>query len=119
MGKTVVLGASPNSRRYSNLAIKSLQSNEIDVAAVGRRAGNVDGLDIFTNRPHIEDVDTITLYVGTDNQPSWYDYILSLNPRRIIFNPGTENLELEQLARKRGVVSVRGCTLVMLSIGSY
>ena len=119
MRKTVVLGASPNSKRYSFLAVQRLVESHKDVVAVGRREGEVSGIKILTDRPEIENVDTITLYIGSANQPPWYDYILSLKPQRIIFNPGTENRELEKLAETEGIECTVACTLVMLSAGTY
>ena len=70
-------------------------------------------------QPEISDVDTITLYIGPDHQPEWYNYLIGLKPRRIIFNPGTENREFEQLAIKNGIEPIEACTLVMLRTGQY
>lgn len=117
--KTLVIGASENPQRYSNMAIKSLLRHGKEVAAVGLKEGEVDGVKILTGRPAIENVDTVTMYVGPRNQPPFYDYILSLKPKRIIFNPGAENEELEKLAKKNGIEVVEACTLVMLSVGNY
>lgn len=117
--KTLVIGASENPQRYSNMAIKSLLRHGKEVAAVGLKEGEVDGVKILTGQPAIENVDTVTMYVGPRNQPPFYDYILSLKPKRIIFNPGAENEELEKLAQKNGIEVVEACTLVMLSVGNY
>ncbi len=117
--KTLVLGASENPSRYANMAIKSLRGRGHDVVAVGLRAGAVGDVEIQTGQPLFEDVDTVTLYLNPTNQQPYYDYILSLKPKRIIFNPGTENAELEEKARAVGAEGVEGCTLVMLSIGKY
>jgi predicted CoA-binding protein len=119
MKKTLVLGASDNPSRYSFRAVHQLKQHGHEVVPVGIRKGQVAGLPIHTDRPAEADVDTVTLYVGPQNQPAWYDYILDLQPRRIIFNPGTENAELEQLAQARGIRTEEACTLVMLSIGNY
>lgn len=116
---TVVIGASPNSDRYSNKATLSLQKHGHTVFPIGIRSGKINGLDIITNKPSIENVDTVTLYVGLDNQPAWIDYIMSLKPRRIIFNPGTENPEFEALAESKGIEATEACTLVLLSINQY
>ncbi|MBS1634610.1 MAG: CoA-binding protein [Bacteroidetes bacterium] len=116
---TVVIGASPNEERYSFRATKSLLNHGHTVFPVGMRAGRIGDLDIITDRPVFQDVDTVTLYVGPANQPAWYDYIISLHPKRLVFNPGTENAELADLARKNGIETVEACTLVMLSIGNY
>ena len=119
MKKTVVIGASPNPARYANMAVNRLVDAGHSVVPVGIRKGAIAGLEIETDRPEVADVDTVTLYVGPRRQPEWYDYIFSLNPKRIILNPGTENMELEQMARERGVEPVEACTLVMLSVGNY
>lgn len=117
--KTLVLGASENPQRYSHLAVKSLLRHGQEVVAVGLKAGEIDGVKILSGKPAVENVDTVTMYVGPANQKEWYDYILSLKPKRIIFNPGAENSELEALAEKNGIEVVEACTLVMLSIGNY
>lgn len=117
--KTLVLGASDNPDRYSYRAVHQLKKHGHEVVPVGTRKGLVAGLPIHTDRPAAENVDTVTLYVGPQNQPAWYDYILDLQPKRIIFNPGTENPELERLARARGIETEEACTLVMLSVGQY
>ena len=96
-----------------------LKNHGHEVVPVGIRKGQVAGLDIHTDRPQETDIDTVTLYVGPQNQPTWYDYILSLKPRRIIFNPGTENEELERRAQQQGIRTEEACTLVMLSVGNY
>ncbi|MBO0358656.1 CoA-binding protein [Hymenobacter sp. BT186] len=119
MKKTLVLGASDNPARYSYRAVHQLQKYGHEVVPVGIRKGQVAGLDIHTDRPSADEVDTVTLYVGPQNQPTWYDYILDLNPKRIIFNPGTENDELVAKAHSKGIETVEGCTLVMLSVGQY
>ena len=117
--KTLVLGASDNPDRYSYRAVHMLKNHGHEVVPVGIRKGNVAGLAIHTDRPQAADVDTVTLYVGPQNQPAWYDYILDLQPKRILFNPGTENPELEELAHQRGIRTEEACTLVLLSIGQY
>ena len=116
---TVVIGASPNADRYSNKATLSLQKHGHTVYPVGIKTGNINGLDIIKDKPQIENVDTVTLYVGPDNQPEWIDYILSLKPKRIIFNPGTENPKFEALAESKGIEATEACTLVLLSINQY
>jgi hypothetical protein len=117
--KTLVLGASTNPSRFSYLAIKSLVGKNIEVVAIGAREGEVDGIPITTARHKHNDIHTITLYLNPSNQVEYLDYILSLNPKRIIFNPGTENGELLKLARAKGIEVVFDCTLVMLSNGRY
>jgi uncharacterized protein len=117
--KTLVLGASENPARYSFLAINKLRRNEYPVEAIGRKKGKVLDVDISTEKKPIETVDTITLYLNPANQKEYYDYILSLQPRRIIFNPGTENTELYKLAHEKGIQTMEACTLVLLSTGQY
>lgn len=119
MKKTLVLGATPNPERYAYLAVGRLLQYKHEVVPVGVRKEEVHGLEILEGKPEVEGVDTVTLYIGPARQPEYYDYIFSLHPKRIIFNPGTENPELMQLARERGIEVVEGCTLVMLSIGAY
>src|SRR5688572_16740314 len=114
--KTVIVGATDNRSRYAFLAASMLQEYNHEIVPLGIKTGNVVGtqiLDIRT-KPMIEDVDTITLYIGPPRQPEWYDYLLSLKPKRIIFNPGTENPEFEKLAEDKGIETLEACTLVML-----
>lgn len=119
MKKTVVLGASSKSDRYAYKATLALLSKGVDVVPVGRRSGQIEGMEILTGFPAIKDVDTVTLYIGPANQASWVDYIWSLNPKRIIFNPGTENSELRDEASEKGIEVMDACTLVMLAIDNY
>ncbi|MGN6567589.1 MAG: CoA-binding protein [Flavipsychrobacter sp.] len=117
--KTLVLGASENPSRYSNMAIKRLRQHDQQVVAIGNKEGKVDDVAIVKEHPQMEDVDTVTLYLNPSNQKPYYDYILSLKPRRIIFNPGTENEELERMAIQKGINVLEACTLVMLGTGQY
>lgn len=117
--KTLVLGATNNPSRYAYMAVMSLQRHGHEVVPVGRKKGEVGGITIENGVPELSDVDTVTLYLNPDNQKEWYDYIMKLKPKRIIFNPGTENPELWQMAKKNGIQTIAGCTLVMLSTGSY
>ncbi len=117
--KTVVIGASDNTERYAYKATRSLQNHQHEVIPIGLRAGKINGLEIITDKPIIDNVDTVTLYVGPQNQPVWQDYILSLKPKRVIFNPGTENPEFEKKLTEKGIEPVEACTLVLLSVGNY
>ena len=119
MKRTLVLGASTNPTRYSNIAIKRLQEKGHEVLPVGIRSGEVDGTSIFLGQPSLEDVDTITLYLNPKNQKAYYDYILNLSPKRIIFNPGTENPVLIKMAKEKDIQVEIACTLVMLSLDKY
>ena len=116
---TLVLGASKNPQRYSYLAMHKLKAHGHPVLAIGKREGTVNNIEIVTGTPAFKDVDTITLYLNPINQKPYYDYIISLNPKRIIFNPGTENDELVSLAREKGIKVLDACTLVMLSTNQY
>jgi uncharacterized protein len=117
--KTLVLGASENPARYSNLAINRLKNKQHPVVAIGKKAGAVAGITIGTEKIQLDDIDTVTLYLSPQNQKEYYDYIISLHPKRIIFNPGTENDELAELALKNGIIPQEACTLVLLSTGQY
>jgi predicted CoA-binding protein len=120
MGKrTAIIGATPKPDRYAYKATVSLKKHGHPVFPVGIHTGEIDGEKILLDKPQIENIDTVTLYVGPQNQKHWIDYVLSLQPKRIIFNPGTENNELITAAEKQGIECVEGCTLVMLSIGNY
>lgn len=117
--KTLVIGASANPERYSYLAIKKLNANQHPVVALGNRKGAVGDIVIETDQLFHENIDTVTLYLNPTRQKEYYDYILSLHPKRIIFNPGTENEELEALAAANGIATAEACTLVLLSTGQY
>jgi len=119
VSKTVVLGASVNPERYSHLAIQLLRNAGREVLAVGPKPGRVADVDIQELLPQAEGVDTVTLYLNPSNQRSYYEDILRLEPRRIIFNPGTENPELEALATARGIEVQHACTLVLVRTGQY
>lgn len=116
---TLVIGASENPQRYSNLAIHRLLSHNIPVYAVGLKKGKVEGIEIQTGHPLFTDVDTVTLYVGPAHQSNLHDYILQLAPRRVIFNPGTEEINFESKLRQAGILVEEACTLVLLGTGQY
>lgn len=119
--KTVIIGATPNTSRYAYLAAEMLMEYDHEFVPVGIKKGELFGkqiLDIRT-KPVISDVDTVTMYIGPQHQPEWYDYIIGLKPRRIIFNPGTENYEFETLAKENNIEPIEACTLVMLRTGQY
>lgn len=117
--KTLVLGASANPARYSYLAIDKLRRYGHPVVAIGRRNARVGDTEITKEKLAFPDVDTVTLYMNKNNQKEYLDYILSLKPRRIIFNPGAENEELVQRAQQNGIQTMEACTLVMLSTNQY
>ena len=117
--KTLVIGGSVNPVRFSNRAIRQLLAYNLPVVAAGLRAGDVEGVKIQTDFPAFENIHTVTLYVGPKNQPHYYDYIISIKPKRIIFNPGTENDEFMDIAAKNNIEVVQNCTLIMIMEGSY
>ncbi len=119
MKKTLVLGASPNPLRYSHKAVKRLRAHDVEVVAVGRRETTIEDVPVQKGKPRIESLHTVTLYLGPGNQEEYLDYIISLKPRRIIFNPGTYNRKLEDLARENGIETIEDCTLIMLDMGEY
>jgi hypothetical protein len=116
---TLVLGASDNPSRYSYLAIKRLQNTGHPVIAIGRKHSFVGETEIQTDKKLITNIDTVTLYLNPQHQQEYYQYILSLQPKRIIFNPGAENDELAALAAQKGIEIIEACTLVMLSTNQY
>ncbi|WP_114491696.1 CoA-binding protein [Candidatus Ulvibacter alkanivorans] len=119
MKKTLVIGASLNPSRFSNLAINRLVTYDHPVEAIGLRKGVVAGIDITTEKEDFEQIDTITLYLNAKRQQEYYDYILSLKPKRVIFNPGTENPELYELLQKHNIDVEVACTLVLLGTNQY
>ena len=117
--KTVLLGATENPSRYSYLAVEKLNRYNHPVIAIGKQAGRIGNTKIIAEHPDEKDVDTVTLYLNPRLQKQYYDYIISLHPKRIIFNPGTENDELAELAIKNNIKPMEACTLVLLSTGQY
>ena len=119
--KTVIVGATPNESRYANLASNMLREYDHEIVPLGIKQGVVAGTEILDIRkkPAINGVDTVTLYIGPRHQPEWYNYILGLKPKRIIFNPGTENDEFEKLAEEKGIEALQACTLVLLRSHQY
>jgi uncharacterized protein len=116
---TVVVGASPDPSRYSYKAVRMLQDHKHTVYGVSIKKGEINGLIIESKQTNYQNVHTVSLYVGPQNQEYWMDYIIQLKPQRIIFNPGTENPDFYKKAEAAGITCVHGCTLVMLSIGVY
>jgi uncharacterized protein len=117
--KTLVLGASDNPSRYSFLAIQRLRGLDHPVVAIGKKNTMVADVVIEKEKKPFDNVDTITLYLNPLHQKEYYDYIVSLKPKRIIFNPGAENDELYDLAKQNGIKPVEACTLVLLSTNQY
>ncbi len=117
--KTLVIGASTNPSRYSYLAINRLVEKNQPVEAIGLKKGTVSGVEILTNKPHFDAIDTVTLYVNPKNQVEYYQYIIDLNPKRVIFNPGTENPEFYDLLKEKDIEVEVACTLVLLGTNQY
>ena len=117
--KTLVLGASDNPSRYSYLAIQRLRNHDHPVVAIGRKNSQVGDVPIAKEKMPFDDIDTITFYLNPLHQKEYYDYILSLKPKRLIFNPGAENEELEKLAKQNNIQISEACTLVLLATGQY
>ena len=121
MKKTVVIGASPDTSRYSYLACQMLDDAGIEFVPVGIKKGEILSNPILSlmEKPAIQDVHTVTMYISPKNQIEWYDYIISLNPKRLIFNPGTGNDELGQLAENKGIKVDYACNLVLIQTGQF
>ena len=117
--KTVVIGASTNPERYSYKATERLTAHGHEVVPVGLKEGEIHGLQIIKGMPAVEGTHTVTMYVGPQNQASYYDYIMSLNPKRVVFNPGTENEAFTMVAKQKGIETMDACTLVLLNTGQY
>lgn len=117
--KTIVIGASTNPQRYSYKATLKLIEHNHEVIPVGIKKGSIHEVEILHDFPKVLNVHTVAMYIGHQNQPQYYNYILNLKPKRIIFNPGTENEEFEIMAQNQDIEVVRGCVLVMLSIKLY
>ena len=119
MIKTLIIGASSNIERYSYLAAERLLAHGYDIELIGKRPDVIFEKTIDTEKNDFVDIDTVTMYISDKFQPEYYDYIISLNPRRVIFNPGTENPEFEKLLIQNDIKVEEACTLVLLGTGQY
>src|ERR1700712_2181458 len=117
--KTLVLGASANPARYSFLAVNKLREHDHPVIAIGKTKGVIADVPIQFQTSPIQDLDTITIYLNTENQKNYYDFIVDQHPNRVIFNPGAENPELEKILEEKGIKGMEACTLVLLGTGQY
>jgi predicted CoA-binding protein len=117
--KTLVIGGSENPARYSNMAIRSLRQNGVEVVSLAKREGKVLDVEIQTEFPEKDNIHTVTMYLGPQRQPEYYSQILELNPTRVIFNPGAENYDFAEILENKGIDAIEACTLVMLSTGQY
>jgi uncharacterized protein len=116
---TLVLGASDKAERYAYKAIKRLRLHGIDVFACGLKNGKVSDVEFETTWNPNWQVDTVTLYINPMRQQAYYENIIALKPKRVIFNPGTENQEFQRLLKQNNIYFEEACTLVLLSIGQY
>lgn len=119
MMTSLVFGASLKPGRYSSIAVKRFQDAKMPVAAYGIASGEIHGVQIKTNLDSFQNIHTVTLYVNPKIQALYYDKIIQLQPKRVIFNPGTENPEFYELLRKKNIAVVEACTLVLLATGQY
>ncbi len=119
MKKTLIIGASNNPDRYAYKAAERLLAHGHEIELLGIRPDVIFGKTIDTERKQYENLDTVTLYVGPQRQPEYYDYIISLKPKRVLFNPGTENEAFQTLLQKNGIEVEEACTLVLLGTGQY
>lgn len=119
MKKTLVIGASLKPERYSNIAITRLVNYGHSVVAIGLRMGEVAGVNIIKDQEFFENIDTVTLYINPNRQEAFYDYIISLKPNRVIFNPGTENPRFYAILKENKIEFEEACTLVLLSTNQY
>jgi uncharacterized protein len=117
--KTLIIGASEDPTRYANMAAQRLRKHDVAFVPLGIKTGTVEGETIVTGKPDLKDIHTVTLYLNPKRQPEYYDYIISLHPQRVIFNPGTENEEFAQRLESKGIEAIEGCTLVMLGTGTF
>lgn len=117
--KTLVLGASSNPEQYSHLAVKRLVQQGNDVVAIGKDSFNIGTISVVSTPEPFEQIHTVTLYLNPGRQEHYIDYILSLHPKRVIFNPGAENPAFEKRLISEGIEALEACTLVMLSAGTY
>lgn len=117
--RTLVLIASPKEDRYSNKAVKLLRENRVPVVAIGRRSGSIGDVEFLVGKPLVQNLHTITLYLNPLNQKPFYDYIISLSPQRVVFNPGTENVELQTALTNNNIFWEEACTLVLLRTNQY
>ena len=113
----LVIGASANPNRSSYFATKFLHNIGVSLYTIANKNGKIDDLELSDQYASIHSVDTISIYLNPDRQKKYYDYILSLHPKRIIFNPGTENPELATIAKNNCIEIVNGCTIAMFASG--
>ena len=119
MKRTLILGASLNKDRYACMAIRQLTDMKMWGVGIGSTAGNINGFNIYAHEISVDDIHTVSIYLHPANQKGYYDYVIKLNPKRVIFNPGAENREFEVLLSQHHIPFERSCTLVLLSTGQF
>ena len=119
MKKTLIIGASTNPERYSYKAAEKLLAHDHEILMVGNKPGKLFQHDIATEKIAYTNIDTVTMYVSPKNQTGYYDYIIALQPKRVLFNPGTENQEFATRLNKEGIETEEACTLVLLATNAY
>lgn len=117
--KTLIIGASPNPDRYSYKAAHQLTQNGFEIIAFGVKKGEVSGVKLENEWNSNWEVDTVTMYVNSSLQEQYYNDIIALKPRRVIFNPGTENPTFASLLNQNNIETENACTLVLLSMNVY
>jgi len=117
--KTLVLGASDNVQRYSNMAVRKLLSYKHEVVAIGAKVTSIEGITVNKDPLSFEDIHTVTLYLNPKRQEDYYQYVIDLDPQRVIFNPGTENPVFYELLKSNGIFYEEACTLVLLNTNQY
>ncbi|GIV44199.1 MAG: CoA-binding protein [Bacteroidia bacterium] len=117
--KVAVLGASENPNSYSNKAVRLLTQKGFDVIAVGKSSGNIGDISIQTRLEVSQDIDTITLYLSAQNQKNYYEKITQIKPQKVIFNPGAENPELEEILKQNHIDYENACSLVLLNLNQF
>jgi len=117
--RTLIIGSSEDPSRYASMAAGRLRRHQVDFVPMGIKTGTIEGETIVTGKPELENIHTVTMYISPKRQPEYYDYIISLHPKRVIFNPGTENEEFAQRLSNQGIEAIEGCTLVMLGTGTF
>ncbi|MGO3237217.1 MULTISPECIES: CoA-binding protein [Psychroflexus] len=117
--KTLVIGASDKPNRYSNLALKFLKKYNFEAVGIGKKEFQIDGFQVYDKQIALKNIDTVTVYLNPKNQEEFIDYILKLNPKRVIFNPGAENNDFQHLLENNNIKCLNACTLVLLQTGQY
>ncbi|MGM0612939.1 MAG: CoA-binding protein [Bacteroidota bacterium] len=117
--KTIVLGVSPDPKKRAHRVCKKLMEKGHTIVPLGIREGKVNNIPIITNTNNPQKAHTIVIFLRASRQKAWLSYILASNPKRIIFNPGSENPELVEIAKEREIDVLYGCTLLMLSSNRY